>query len=91
MHFGDAHNHGSTNELYDHETDPHEMHDLWEDEASREVRLELLELLLDQVNLYSRKADMDNDRGSDERDALTPTRLIHKKCRKWSEFEGSLD
>jgi len=78
-------------ELYDHETDPHEMHDLWEDEASREVRLELLELLFDQVNLYSRKADMDSDRRFDERDALTPTRLIHKKCRKWSEFERFLD
>lgn len=25
MHFGDAHNHGSTNELYDHETDPGEF------------------------------------------------------------------
>ena len=59
-------------------------------EEYREVRLELMELLFDQVNLYSRKSDMDRDRLLDEQDVLTPTRQMHKKCRKWSEFEGLL-
>ena len=78
-------------ELYDHATDPYEMRNVWDDPEYRETRLELLELLFDQVNLYSRKSDFDNDHRLDEYNALSPTRLIHKKCRKWSEFEGFLE
>jgi len=78
-------------EMYDHETDPHEMRNLWDDEAHRGTRMELMELLFDQVNMYSRKTDMDSDRQLDKDDCLTVSRLIHKKCRKWSDFEGFLD
>ena len=78
-------------EMYDHETDPYEMHNLWGDEAHRTTRLELLELLLDQVNRYARKTDFDRDHVVDRDDWLTPTRLIHKRCHRWSEFEGFLD
>ena len=78
-------------EMYDHRSDPYEMHNLYEDPAQMATRLELTELLFDQVNRYARKSDMDRDRQLDLDDALTPTRLIHKKCRRWSEFEGFLD
>jgi len=79
-------------ELYDHDADPYEMHNLWNDPAYREVRLELLEVLFDQVNLYRRRTDFDHDRREEERTRAAPTRLIHKYCWKWSEvapmFEG---
>jgi arylsulfatase len=75
-------------ELYDHDTDPYEMHNLWDDPAHRETRLELLETLFDQVNRYQRKTDMDSDVRIAHDTRLTPTSLIHKGLRKWSEFEG---
>lgn len=78
-------------ELYDHATDPWEMHNLYEDPAHLATRTELLELLFDQVNRYARKSDFDRDRAIDERDVFSPTRQIHKKCRRWSEFAGFLD
>ena len=73
-------------ELYDHETDPHEMHNLYEDPDSQEIRLELLELLFDQINQYKRKSDFDRDRLLDQEDFFTPTRLLHKRCGKWSDI-----
>ncbi len=83
--------HQQGGELYDHRTDPYEMHNLFDDPAHLRTRLELMELLFDQVNRYSRKSDFDRDRQVDRDDALTPTRLIHKKCHKWSEFAPFLD
>jgi arylsulfatase A-like enzyme len=74
-------------ELYDHETDPYEMTNRFDDPAYQGVRLELLERLYDQVNRYARKTDFDRDRAVQQRDRLTPTHLIHKGCRKWSEIE----
>ncbi len=77
--------------LYDHATDPYEMNSVWDDPEYADVRMELLEQLFDQVNKYSRKTDRDADIARSADEALTPTRLIHKKHRKWSEFEGFLE
>ena len=74
-------------ELYDHETDPYEMHNRWDDPAYRDARLELLELLYDQVNRYSRKSDFDSDAARHAEDRFTATELIQKNCRKWSEVQ----
>jgi len=82
--------HEQGGELYDHDTDPYEMHNLWDDPAHRETRLELLEMLFDQVNRYARKTDMDSDARLHHEDALTVTERIHKGAHKWSEFEGLL-
>jgi len=75
-------------ELYDHETDPYEMHNRWDDSAYREARLELMERLYEQVNCYSRKADRDTDIIQQQEDRYSFRELIQKKCRKWSEVEG---
>lgn len=78
-------------ELYDHESDPNEMQNRWDDHAYTAVRLELLERLFDQVRFYACKTDFDRDRTTDADNALTATRLIHKRTRKWSEFQRLLE
>ncbi len=79
-----SHEHGG--ELYDRRHDPGEVRNLWQDTSYRDIRLELLELLLDQVKTYSLKSSMDTDGRIAERDRNTPVRLIHKECRKWSQL-----
>lgn len=83
--------HEQGGELYDHATDPYEMNNVYEDPQYADARLSLLEQLFDQVNRYSRKADNDSGRRQEQEEMLTATRLIHKRCRKWSEFERFLD
>lgn len=73
-------------ELYDHQTDPHEMQNLWDDPAHQSIRMELLELLLDQVNKYKRKSDFDDDAAKAVSHQLSPTKLVHKRCRQWSDI-----
>jgi len=74
-------------ELYDHETDPYEMYNKWDDPSYREIRLELLERLYDQVNRYARKTDRDICAILREQDRNTPTQLIQKSGKKWSELQ----
>lgn len=83
--------HPQGGELYDHAVDPYEMTNLWDRTEYRETRLELLELLFDQVNQYQRKSDFDSDAEQARRDRYLPTRLLHKGCRKWSEITRLCD
>ncbi len=78
--------HQAGGELYDHQNDPYEMTNLWSAPQYREVRLALLEQLFDQVKRYRCRTDFEHDRREAARTRLAPTRLIHKECRKWSEF-----
>ncbi len=73
-------------ELYDHDMDPDEMHNLYDDPAYASVRLALFEQLYDEVNRYQRKSDFDTDREIEEAGAFSPTHLVHKRCGKWSEM-----
>ena len=79
--------HEQGGELYDHDSDPFEMHNLWSDPERRGVRLALTEQLFDRINCYSRKTDYDTDVALEQRDRFTPTRLLHKHCRQWSDIE----
>jgi iduronate 2-sulfatase len=79
--------HEQGGELYDHETDPYEMTNRYSDPAYLSIRLELLERLYDQVNRYARKTDFDRDRAVEQQNRFTPTHLIHKRCKKWSQIE----
>ncbi|NOZ21511.1 MAG: sulfatase-like hydrolase/transferase [Planctomycetes bacterium] len=79
--------HETGGELYDHETDPGETKDLWDAPAMRDVRLELMERLFDQINHYSLKSDYNLDAKKVKRDRFTPSYLVHKKAKKWSELE----
>jgi arylsulfatase A-like enzyme len=82
--------HDKGGELYDHETDPYELTNRWSDPDCRDARLGLLERLFDQVKSYACKTDFDRDRITDANDSLTATRLIHKRTRRWSEFQRLL-
>jgi arylsulfatase A-like enzyme len=73
-------------ELYDHDADPYEMQNRWNDPGCLEVRTELLEMLFDRVNCYKRRTDYDTDVLETERTRFTPGRLLHKYCKKWSEI-----
>lgn len=73
-------------ELYDHDVDPDEMHNLYEDPAHASARLELLEQLFDEVNRYQRKSDFDTDLEKDKQEVFSPAHLVHKRCGKWSEI-----
>lgn len=77
--------HEQGGELYDHKTDPYEMHNLWDSPDHRDVRLELLERLFDQVNRYRRRSDFDSDAEKGKQERYLPTRLLAKRCVKWSE------
>ncbi|MBT3377262.1 MAG: sulfatase-like hydrolase/transferase [Lentisphaerae bacterium] len=81
--------HEQGGELYDHETDPYEMENLWDSPAHRGARLALLEQLLDQVNLYRRKSDFDTDAVQAQRERYLPSRLLHKRCVKWSDIRDT--
>jgi len=74
-------------ELYDHDDDPYEMHNRWDDPAYVGTRLSLLEQLFDEVNSYACKSDFDRDPRTDMADRFTPTSLIHQQCKKWSEIQ----
>ena len=83
--------HDKGGELYDHELDPYEMHNRWHDPDYRDLRIELMEQLFDQVRSYSCKTDFDRDPALGADNALTATYLIHKQSRKWSELQRLLD
>ncbi|MBM4080595.1 MAG: DUF4976 domain-containing protein, partial [Planctomycetes bacterium] len=74
-------------ELYDHASDPYEMHNRWDDATYRDARLELLERLFDEINQYTLKSDMDTDVANRDRNRFTPTHRIHKGCEKWSRIQ----
>ena len=78
--------HEKGGELYDHETDPYEMQNLWDDANYQMKRMELMEVLFDQVNKYKRKSDFDSDAIKNQARRLSPTALVHKGCRKWSDI-----
>ncbi len=76
-------------ELYDHQTDPHELDNLWDRPEYREVRLALLERLLDQVKRYALRSDFDRDARLGARERLSPARLVHKFARPWSQVAAA--
>ena len=75
-------------ELYDHETDPFEMYNRWECPEHQPVRLKLMERLFDRINQYRRRTNMDTDLEAHARESNSPTHLLHKRCKKWSEVQS---
>lgn len=78
--------HSLGGELYDHERDPYELYNLWDNPEYQKVRMELQELLFDQVNMYARKSDFDGDALKSVKERYSPTSLIHQQCAKWSKI-----
>ena len=74
-------------ELYDHDRDPYEMRNVWDDPEYRSTRLELLEKLFDEVNRYRRKTDFDDDHRKAALTGPAPTSRVHGGRTKWSQIE----
>jgi arylsulfatase A-like enzyme len=78
-------------ELYDHRTDPGEVHNRWDDEAYRGTRLELIERLLSFTQGYAVKTDFAHDRRLSQEQRFSATKLMHKQRRYWSALRASHD
>jgi arylsulfatase A-like enzyme len=74
-------------ELYDHETDPGEIHNLWDHPDYREIRFELLMKLFDQVSSYEKNTSFMKDIKIAAELESTETFMIHKHAKTWSEVQ----
>lgn len=74
-------------ELYHNAEDPGEIENLWDDPDFRDVRMQLMERLFDQVARYAKLSNGDTDLDLIEKHKTGPTVLIHKRLRKWSEVK----
>jgi len=63
------------------------MDNLWASAAHRDLRLELLERLLDRVNQYRAASEMQDDRRIGRLNRWTPTSLVHKGRKDWEELQ----
>lgn len=75
-------------ELYDREKDPGEINNVWNSPEYQQVRMELMERLFESINRYSLKTSFNTDRQEDQNTRNTPTMLLHKRGKKWSEVEA---
>ena len=76
-------------ELYDHRSDPGELHNLWSDAEHAAVRHELLMRLLDFTLGYERQSDSESDRREKHADRYTPGELVQFGGVFWSDLEGA--
>jgi len=77
-------------ELYDHDTDPYEMYNRWDDPDYRDARMELMERLYDRVNQYARRSDRETDKAASYRDRFTERELLQRRNKKWSQIQALL-
>jgi arylsulfatase A-like enzyme len=77
---------GNGAELFDHETDPDEMTNVYDHPQYAEVKVELLERLLRRVAQYASRPEGKERRRLAIRNNHGMSRLIFKKNRKWSEI-----
>jgi arylsulfatase A-like enzyme len=73
-------------ELYDLRSDPHELNNIYDDPSYREIRLELLERIVDHVNDHMLKASPKLERVTDKGAKNSLTRKVHKGMKSWSEI-----
>jgi choline-sulfatase/uncharacterized sulfatase len=74
-------------ELYDHETDPQELINLWDRPEHSAVQQKLLRRLLDFSMQYARETDSSSDRALLERDRFSPAKMVHLGRIYWSDLE----
>ncbi|MCR8632259.1 sulfatase-like hydrolase/transferase [Paenibacillus radicis (ex Xue et al. 2023)] len=74
-------------ELYDHASDPDELHNRFADSDYVAVRLQLLEQLFDHINRYRVKSSSTLSKAVSYRSRNTMTRLLHTGQRNWDEIK----
>ena len=74
-------------ELYDHGSDPGELHNLWSDPQHAAVRHELLTRLLDFTLGYEKRSDSESDRRNKHADRYTPGELVQFGRVCWGDLE----
>ena len=76
-------NHAIGGELYDHESDPGEVDNLWNDPAYAGERMEMVERLYDRVNTYRAASEFRDDELLERQRWWEPTQLMHKLRLDW--------
>ncbi|WP_135550458.1 sulfatase family protein [Paenibacillus cymbidii] len=74
-------------ELYDHETDPHELDNRYDDPAYAAIRLSLTEQIVDHIAQYRAKSDKEISGKVSHGTRNAMTRLLHTGRRSWDEIE----
>ena len=74
-------------ELYDHDSDPGEIENVWDNPDYTQVRSQLVERLLERGGQFQVKTDFASDQEIRRRQRLSPTGLIHKRQRNWRDIE----
>lgn len=74
-------------ELYDHESDPGELSNLWDDPHYADARRDLTERLFDRVNRYRSNFGVQDDRELRHRHRYEPSRLVQFGQVDWEEFK----
>ncbi len=74
-------------ELYDHRSDPGEVHNVWDDPACQAVKSELMQQLLKFTMNYATRSNMKTDAVNRQRTKHTPTVLLHTGKAYWSQLK----
>lgn len=72
-------------ELYDHESDPGEVNNLWTDPRLLETKFKLIELILNHVGQFKRSWSIADDQRAFAQHPDAPTYHLHKWKMKWSQ------
>ncbi|MFA6291615.1 MAG: sulfatase/phosphatase domain-containing protein, partial [Victivallales bacterium] len=75
------HKHGG--ELYDHESDPGEIENLWDSPAHQLLKMELLQRLFDRINCYRTPSSVQGDLRTEHEYSYMPTRLVQFGQMDW--------
>lgn len=76
-------------ELYDRQEDPGEVVNLWNNEKHAAVQLELLQRLLDFTLEYDVETGSLHDRELEDKSNRSPSRQLHKYCKRWSDLKSA--
>ncbi len=76
-------NHSADGELYDHETDPGEIDNLWNEPDHAAVRWDLLTRLFDRVNSYRAPLEMRDDKVIADRHRFMPAQVVQFGRADW--------
>jgi|SaaInlStandDraft_4_1057021.scaffolds.fasta_scaffold05252_3 arylsulfatase A-like enzyme len=76
-------------ELYHHSDDPGETRNLWDDDEYQALKMDLLQRLLEFTQRYRPTTDSNHDRAIDQETRYSPTRLLHKHRRYWSQLQNA--
>jgi len=74
-------------ELYDHRTDPDETKNLWHDPGYRDIRLDLVERLLQFTLAYRTLSNASTDREKHQSERYTAGEQLQKHRKYWSDLD----